>query len=138
MGVLEVMVLVVVLALEVGLLWAAAAVGDAPPLSWPKLLGLALGVGAICLGGAIAISWGMGLFAESTGNWWLQFFLALALALVLWLVLPALVYPPVFPVSFGRGMVISVVQVLLRLFLWVLLGAVIFVVLAWLQIAKRA
>jgi hypothetical protein len=50
-----------------------------------------------------------------------------------WAVL-SFVFVPVFPVSIPRGMLVSVFQLLLRLFLYVLIGAVVMVVLALMQI----
>jgi hypothetical protein len=47
---------------------------------------------------------------------------------------PAVLFVPILPVSVPRGMLISVFQLLLRLFLYSLIGAVVMVVLAFLQI----
>jgi hypothetical protein len=62
---------------------------------------------------------------------------ALAGLLVSWAV-PALAFVPVLPVSIPRGMLVSVFQLLLRVFLYVLIAAVVMVVLAVLQILRTA
>jgi hypothetical protein len=59
---------------------------------------------------------------------------ATAAGLVLAWAIPALLFVPVFPVSIPRGMLVSVFQLLLRIFLYVLITAVVMVVLAALQI----
>jgi hypothetical protein len=137
MNALEIIVLLVLLALEVGLVWAASGISDSPPLSVPKLIGVGLGLGVVCLGFVVFISWWLGLFSNTATNWSLQLTLAMGLTLVLWWLLPTLVYPPVLPVTLRRGALISGVQILLRLFAWALLAGVIFVVLAILQIVRK-
>src|SRR5262245_14471103 len=57
--------------------------------------------------------------------------------LVAWAI-PALLFVPIFPVSIPRGMLISVFQLLLRIFLYVLITAVVMVVLALIQIGPVA
>ena len=59
-------------------------------------------------------------------------YIAVALG-VAWAV-PAVLYVPLLSVSVGRGMLLSVFQLLLRAFLYVLLAAVVMVVLALVQI----
>lgn len=54
--------------------------------------------------------------------------------LVLGWMVPALLFVPVLPVSVPRGMLVSIFQLLLRLFLYVLITAIVMVVLALLQI----
>jgi hypothetical protein len=76
-----------------------------------------------------------------SGGWWdpenrlLVVVLGLLGLLVTW-VIPGVLYAPLVPVSIPRSMFISVVQVLLRIFLYVLIAAVVMVVLAILQIAR--
>jgi hypothetical protein len=137
LGPLEIVVLVVALALEVGLIWAAAALGDAPEVGWPKLIGLALGAGLLCLGGTLLVCWSLGILSESAEVAWLRWVLAGALAVLLFMVIPTLLYTPLFPVSLGRGLFISVVQLLLRVFLYVLVAGVVFVALAIFQISTH-
>lgn len=62
---------------------------------------------------------------------------ALAGLLVSWAV-PALVFVPVLPVTIPRGMLVSVFQLLLRIFLYVMIAAIVMVVLAVLQIMRAS
>ncbi len=131
-----VLLLVVAVAVEVALFWAAAGIGDAPPIRGGKLLLVSLAATTACaaVGGAIAWS----LRAESflaPENRMFAFMTALLGLLVTW-VIPGIVYAPLVPVSIPRGMFIAVVQVLLRLFLYILIAAVVFVILAIVQIAR--
>jgi hypothetical protein len=128
----------IVCALEVALFWAAAALGDAPLLGWKKLLFVSLSATAGCAAVGGAIAWSLrsvSFLAEE--NRLLAIAMILLGLLVSW-VIPGVLYAPLVPVSIPRGMFIAVLQVLLRIFLYVLIAAVVMVVLAILQIWRDA
>jgi hypothetical protein len=121
--------------LEVGLFWAAAALGDAPALGWGKLISVAVGVAAVwaVLVGLAGWQSGVGrapLAAENRATALLVGGISLA---VMWAI-PAILYAPLVPVSLPGSMRIAVFQVLLRAFAYVLLAAVFMVGLAVAQI----
>jgi hypothetical protein len=125
---------VVVVALEAALFWAAAALGDAPLLGWRKLVlvSLAATAGCAAVGGGIWASL-QSVELLHPDNRLLAVVIALLGLLISWII-PGVLYAPLVPVSIPRGMFISVLQVLLRIFLYVLILAVVAVVLAVLQI----
>jgi hypothetical protein len=126
---------VVVLLLEVALFWAAASLADAPELRWGKTLVIAGVVTAAWLAINGLIGWYSGLVAAPpTADNWTTAALIGAIALGVTWVVPAILYVPLLPVSIPRSMLLSVLQMLLRAFLYVLLAAVVMVVLAMLQI----
>jgi hypothetical protein len=126
--------LLLVFLLEIALFWASTALGNVEVGSSKLLVGALLAT----LGwvGAVAGVWLLvgrpDSLAVPENRSPLLIYSALGL-LVSWAV-PAALFVPVLPVSVPRGMLVSVFQVLLRLFLYVLIGAVIMVVLAVLQI----
>jgi hypothetical protein len=125
-------------AMEVALFWAAAALGDAPLLSWRKILLVSLAASAACAAVGGAIGWSLRSVAFlAPENRLLAFVMVLLGLLVTW-VIPGVLYAPLVPVSIPRGMFIAVLQVLLRLFLYVLIAAVVMVVLAVIQIWRGA
>ena len=126
---------VVILLLEIALFWAATALGSVE-ITTVKLLGGALlaalfWTGALGAFGFFAMQPDMDLLAPERR--WLLVLIALGCLVVSWVV-PAFLFVPVLPVSVPRGMLISGFQLVLRLFLYTLVGAVIMVVLAFLQI----
>jgi hypothetical protein len=128
-------VLIAVL-LEVVLFWAAAALGNAPDLKWGKIAFVSLIASVVCGGVCGVIAWSLRSFPlTAPENRLLLLVVALLGLLVSW-VIPGVLYAPLVPVSLPRGMLISVVQVLLRLFLYVLLLAAAMVVLAIVQIVR--
>jgi hypothetical protein len=128
-------VLVAVL-LEVVLFWAAAALGNAPDLKWGKTALVSLIASVACVGVCAAILWSLRSYSlAAPENRLLLLVVALLGLLVMWVV-PGVLYAPLVPVSLPRGMLISVLQVLLRIFLYVLLLAAAMVVLAILQIVR--
>src|SRR5947209_1939440 len=124
----------VIFLLEIALFWASTALGNVE-ISLAKLLAGALAA-AVLWAGAIGTLWhgyeGRSQFLDPEQRW-LLVSLVLGFLAGSWL-LQTLLFVPVLPVSLTRGMMISVFQLLLRLFLYTLVGAVIMVVLAILQI----
>jgi hypothetical protein len=130
--------ILVALVLEVVLFWAAAALGNAPDLGLGRIFVVSLAASLACavVGGAIA--WSLQSVALlDPDNHLLAAVIGLLALLVTW-VIPGVLYAPLVPVSIPRGMLISVLQVLLRVFLYVLIAAVVMVVLAILQIWRGA
>ena len=130
-------VLAVGLLAEVGLLWIAAALADAPEQAWAKLVAIGCGVFLAFFAAAVGIAAALGVlhapFAESHRSTALA---AAALAILASALLPALAYPSLLSVSMGRGLWVGVVQALLRVFLYVLLTAIVMVGLAVFQISR--
>jgi hypothetical protein len=128
----------VVCALEIALFWAAAALGDAPLLGWRKILlvSLAATAATAAVGGGIA--WSVRTVPLLDPDYRLLAVVLGLLALLITWVIPGVLYAPLVPVSIPRGMFISVVQVLLRVFLYVLIAAVVMVALAAFQIWRGA
>jgi hypothetical protein len=121
--------------LEVALFWAAASLADAPPLGWGKTFAVALGVAAVWAAINAAVGWSSGIAREPLTPETRPMAFALgALALGVTWAVPAILYTPLLSVPFSRGMRISVLQVLLRAFLYVLIAAAVMVVLAVTQI----
>jgi hypothetical protein len=122
--------------LEVALFWAAAALGDAPPLGWTKRAVVPLLATLALAGVAVGAGWSLrSVPLLAPENRLLLAGVALLGLLVSWL-LPGVLYAPLAPVTVPRGMLIAGVQVLLRVFLYALIAAVVMVVLAVLQIAR--
>jgi hypothetical protein len=123
-------------ALEIALFWAAAAIGDAPMLGWGKILTVPLAATAACAAVGGAMAWSLrSVSFLAPENRLLAALMALLGMLVTW-VIPGVLYAPLLPVSIPRGMLIAVVQLLLRVFLYVLIAAVVMVILAVMQIAQ--
>lgn len=121
--------------LEVGLFWAAAALGDAPALGWGKLIPVAVGVAAVWAVLVGVAGWQSGLAQAplSPENRTTALLVGGISLAVMWAI-PAILYAPLVPVSLPRSMRIAVFQVLLRAFAYVLLAAVLMVGLAVAQI----
>jgi hypothetical protein len=139
LGVTELVILAAVaVACEVLLFWAAAALADVPT-GWNKTVLVSL-AGAVALGIVVTVTHSLlGPFTTPFDSATLpRTLLAAGLVLGLSFVLPAVLYTPLLSVSVNKGMLVSVLQVLLRIFLYVLITAVVMVVLAVLQIARRA
>lgn len=133
---LYMVIAVVVFALvEVALFWAAASLGDAPQLSWGKTFVVAVLVTVVWGALSLTLVWssGLGSAALAPENRVRAILFAMGILGVMWLI-PALLYAPLVPVSIPKSMLISIFQVLLRVFLYVLMLAVLMVVLAGLQI----
>jgi hypothetical protein len=122
--------------LEVVLFWAAAALGNAPDLKWGKIALVSLVASVVCLAVCAAIAVPLRSYPLLAPENRLVLAAVALLGLVVSWVIPGVLYAPLVPVSLPRGMLISVVQVLLRLFLYVLLIAAAMVVLAIVQIVR--
>jgi hypothetical protein len=125
-------------ACEVLLFWAASALADVPA-GWDRTLLVSL-AGAVVSGIVVAGTYAMlGPFARPFESGTLpRTLLAGSMVFGLGLLLPGLLYTPLLSVSVNKGLLVSVLQVLLRAFLYVLITGVVMVVLAVLQIARRA
>jgi hypothetical protein len=126
---------VLIFVLEIALFWASTALGSVE-INGGKLLAGAFLAALVWAGAGFAV---LALLARPgqtplapENRLALAGLSALAL-LVSWAV-PALLFVPILPVSIPRGMLVSVFQLVLRLFLYTLIGAVVMVVLAFLQI----
>jgi hypothetical protein len=131
---LVLVVLVAFFVFEAGLLWASTALGNVE-VNWGKICLITLVVTAVWATASAAAGYGMNgvrpVLAPDNRLWG---GIALAIAVLISWAVPALLYAPLLPVSVPRGMLISVFQVLLRVFLYTLVAAVVMVVLAVLQI----
>ncbi len=126
--------LLVVFLLEIALFWASTALGSADVNLTKLLLGAFLAA-LVWVGAAYGVSLLVGSSAQALGpENRLNLALFASLGLVVSWAVSAVVFVPLLPVSVPRGMLISVFQLLLRLFRYVLIGAVVMVVLAVLQI----
>jgi hypothetical protein len=130
-------VLALALLFEVVLFWAAASLADAPEAGILKCGLVGLLVVAICgpVTAIIFFLFGMLETAYDT-NRWVATILAYGLSIVAAWALPSVLLVPIVPVSLKKGMFISVLQLLLRIFLWVLVVAVAMVALAVVQIVR--
>jgi len=124
----------VIFVLEVALFWASTALGNVE-INAVKLLSGALLAAIFWTGALYTID--RTIYSQpdplEPERRWVLALVILGSLVVSWVV-PALLFVPVLPVSVRRGMVISVFQLLLRLFLYTLVGAIIMVILALLQI----
>ncbi|MGL4551084.1 MAG: hypothetical protein ACRC33_07845 [Gemmataceae bacterium] len=124
-------------AVEVVLLWAATGLADLPDVRWGRLIPTGVGVflSLVAAGWGIASSVGA-LQTPSATDGRTPALAAAGLTLLAALVLPGLVYPPALPVTVRRGLWVSVIQWLLRLFLYVFILALVMVVIAVVQIVR--
>ncbi len=126
---------VLIFVLEIALFWASTALGGVEVNGGKLLLGALLAAvvwaGAAYAATFIVVRPGQALLAPENR---LPLVACTVVGLVVSWAIPALLFVPLLPVSVPRGMLISVFQLLLRLFLYTLIGAVIMVVLAVLQI----
>ena len=127
--------LVIVFLLEIVLFWAASAVADAPPMGWGKLFLIVLVVTGLSVGlvGALGHYSGAMTAPLDPDNRPLVLIAAGLGLVVLWAV-PAVLYPFLASVSIPRAMWLSLLQLLLRGFLYVFLAALFMVGLAVYQI----
>jgi hypothetical protein len=127
--------LVVVFLLEIVLFWAASAVADAPPMGWGKLLLVVLVVTGLSVGlvGTLGHYSGAMTAPLDPENRPLVLITAGLGLVVLWAV-PVVLYPFLASVSIPRSMWLSLLQLLLRGFLYVFLAALFMVGLAVYQI----
>jgi hypothetical protein len=139
LGTVEILVLVLLaLLIEAVLFWAASALADAPDLGWGRVFGVSLAASVACAAVGGAIAWSLqSVSLRAPENRLLAVAVALLALLVSW-VIPGVLYAPLARVTIPRGMFISVLQVLLRVFLYVLIAAVVMVVLAVIQIFRGA
>ena len=129
--------LLVVYLLEVVLFWAASAVADAPPIGWGKLFLVVLLVTVLSVGLTAAIGVYSGTMnAPFEPDNRLLALITAGLALVVLWAIPAVIYHILASVSILRGMWLSLLQLLLRGFLYVFIVALVMVVLAVIQIIK--
>lgn len=139
-GAAEIVVgVVLLLAAEVVLFWAASALVEVPAMTRLKLvLVVLLVVGvSLALTAAIALYSGLGSPPLSPENRMHALLVSVA-GLVVSLVVSALLYAPLLSVSFPRGVLLAVFQVLLRAFLYALVVAALMVALALYQIWSGA
>ena len=127
--------LVVIFLLEIVLFWSASALVDAPPMGWGKLLLVVLIVTFLSVGmtGALAHYSGAMKDPFDPDNRPLALITASLVLVVLWAI-PAVSYAILASVSIFRGMWLSLLQLLLRAFLYVFLAAIFMVGLAVYQI----
>ncbi|MBY0229002.1 MAG: hypothetical protein K2W96_06970 [Gemmataceae bacterium] len=132
-----VVVVAVGLLAEVALVWASSALADAPDQGLGKLLSVSAGVFLACFAAAVGIAAALNVLhdplAEERRG---AAYAAIGLAILACAVLPTLAYPSLLSVSMGKGAWMGVVQTLLRVFLYVLIIALVMVVLAVLQISR--
>jgi hypothetical protein len=138
LGTVEIAVIFVVgCAVEVVLLWAATGLADASEISWKKLIPAGVGVFLGLFAAACGLAYGMGVLERpSHADNRMPALAAAGLTLLVALVAPGLVYPPALNLTLRRGLWVSVLQWLLRLFLYVLIVALVMVVIAVIQISR--
>jgi hypothetical protein len=126
---------VLIFLVEIALFWASTALGSVELRAGKLLAGAFLAAAAWVGAGftvmAVLSRPGQPLLAPEAR---LPLILGCLTGLLASWAVPAVLFVPILPVSVPRGMLISVFQLLLRLFLYTLIGAVIMVVLAILQI----
>ena len=124
-------------ALEVGLFWAAASLGEAPALRLSKLIlvGLATAAAWSAIIGVVVWQSGLNSAALAPEKRLVTLLVAGVCLAAMWAV-PALLYAPLVPVPPVKSMRISVYQLLLRGFAYSLLAGVGFVGVAVVQIVN--
>jgi hypothetical protein len=121
--------------LEVLLFWAAAALADAPEISWPKTFLVALAASALWAGAGAAITFVSGVPAVWNNPEYRPFALSVAgMCLAVSWIVPAVLYVPMLSISVPKSALISLFQMLLRAFLYALIIAFTMPFLAGLQI----
>jgi hypothetical protein len=122
---------------EMVLFWAAVSLADGPEVRYPKCALAGLLVVATCLPCAALLYFALGLWSVwfNSNNYLLSIGAIVLTVLIFW-VLPALLYVPFVPVSVKKGLMVSLLQFLLRIFLVVLVIAVVLVILALRQIVR--
>lgn len=122
---------------EIALLWAATGLADAPDLPFTRLAAVGVGTFLACFAAVAGIAQFMGVLnAPLAPELRMPALQAAALALVVSLLAPAAAYKPLLGTSAQKAFWVSLFQWLLRLFLYVLVTAVIMVVLAVIQIVR--
>jgi hypothetical protein len=121
------------LLLEVLLLWASTALANTPEYGWPRLALTSLPFGAVAFGAVYLVAWWVGRL-ETESLWPTVLYSALGVVGV-WAVSTVLIVP-LLSVSLSKGMLVTVLQSVLRLFLYVLIVAVLMFFLAVFQIRK--
>lgn len=136
LGPVEIAVIVVVgCLLEVVLLWASTGIAEAPDSSWGKLIAISLPIFLVGFAATCGIAHAFGVLERPlSGESRWPLVQAIGLALLALLVFPAVIYPPTLAVSARRGMWVSALQWVLRLFMYIFVGALVMVFLALLQI----
>src|SRR4051794_34017038 len=95
LGVVEIVVLLVLLFLEIGLFWAAVALGGGPEVGAGKALGVSLLVGAFCMGSTAAVTWGVVMLAGRFGfETWVYVLLSALVSVALTWALSSVLYIP--------------------------------------------
>jgi hypothetical protein len=136
---IAIFVVIGLLVLEVGLFWAAVALADGPPIGVGKTVVGALLVALVCGGVSGLLAWLLGLHQLQADEAMTSRILPGAgLAAVVFVILGTVLCTPLLPVSPGKGLIISVVQLLLRALLYALVAALIMVILAVFQLSRRA
>lgn len=123
--------------LEIALLWAASGLMETPEMSLLKLAAVSFGIFLACFVVAVGVAYGFGvlqtpLALDNRG----RAVGALVVSLVVSLVAPGFVYPSLLATNLRKGIWVSVLQWLLRVFLYILVVAVVMVVLAVWQILR--
>ncbi|MFQ3593417.1 MAG: hypothetical protein SNJ82_09570 [Gemmataceae bacterium] len=123
--------------LEIALLWAATGLMEAPETGLLKLAAISLGVFLSCFALSVGVAYSFGvLFNPLALDHRGKAVAALAISQLIALVAPGLLYPSLFAINLRKGIWVSVLQWLLRIFLYILIVAVLMVVLAVWQILR--
>ena len=123
--------------LEIALLWAATGLMEAPETSLIYLAAVSFAVFLASFAVCVGVAYGFGVLSAPLDlDQRTKAIAALAVSQVIVLIAPGFVYPSLFAINFRKGMWVSVLQWLLRLFLYVLIVAALMVVLAVWQIVR--
>lgn len=132
-------IVVAALLAELLLFWAAGALADAPETGWGRFVAVPVSIGVVSGGLIVLCFYFLGVMESPLSpDKRLSLYFAGGLALLLSFIVPAVLFGPFLSVSLPRSALIAVMQFLLRIFLYVLIAAVVFVVLAIIQIMNRA
>ena len=123
--------------LEIALLWAASGLMETPEMGLLKLLAVSFGVFLACFAVTMGVAYGFGvlqspLAVDNRG----KAIGALAVSLFISLIALGFIYPSLLNTTLRKGIWVSVLQWLLRVFLYILVVAVVMVVLAVWQILR--
>ncbi|MFM7148850.1 MAG: hypothetical protein ACKO23_03310 [Gemmataceae bacterium] len=127
---------ILLIALEVVLVWAVTALGDCPPWGIGKLFLVAFIISSVSLACLVGGLW---LFNKGESLWAPEqrasSMAILGSALLCSWIINSLVYSLATPWSVGKSTRQALIQLLLRAFLVMLVGGILMVLLAWLQIS---
>jgi hypothetical protein len=124
-----------VLAGEFFLFWIATALADVQPMSWAKFCSVVAMVTLPLVVILVVVANLAGILKNPLDPELRSVAYGVgAASLAIMFVIPALLYAPLLPVSFGRSVKISIYAVLLRSFLYVMVTAIVMIALATWQI----